>query len=249
MEGKTIYLVTGANRGIGFGLVQALLLRPNTIVIATMRNVSQSENGLSSVETATGSQLIVQAYSPDSDPAGEASKLTTSLKAEWGISKIDVVIANLGIGTDFHSGLDSTSESILKHFQTNSLSPILLFQKLYPLLSTSNDPKFILISSSLGSIGEMEGGVPSLAYGISKAAANYFVRKVHFEHAPITSVAIHPGWVKTENGQNFADAIGVKEPPMTMEESVEGILKQIDNATKQTTSGSFVSYDGSNIQW
>lgn len=73
----------------------------------------------------------------------------------------------------------------------------------------------------------MEGLAPSLAYGISKAGANFFVRKLHFEHEEMVSVAIHPGWVKTENGQNFADSIGVSEPPMSLEESVEGILKQV----------------------
>lgn len=34
-------------------------------------------------------------------------------------------------------------------------------------------------------------------------------------------------WVKTENGQNFADSIGVKEPPMSLEDSVMGVLKQV----------------------
>ncbi len=33
--------------------------------------------------------------------------------------------------------------------------------------------------------------------------------------------------MKTGNGQNFADSIGVKEPPMTLEESVKGVLAQV----------------------
>jgi norsolorinic acid ketoreductase len=36
-------------------------------------------------------------------------------------------------------------------------------------------------------------GTPALSYGASKAAANYFVRKVHFEHKEIATLAIHPG--------------------------------------------------------
>lgn len=80
-------------------------------------------------------------------------------------------------------------------------------------------------------------------------------------------------WVKTTNGQNFADSIGVESPPMSLEESVAGVLKQvchlpsfltrdfqesymvrltrgqIDEATRSTISGTFVSYDGSTIQW
>jgi len=73
----------------------------------------------------------------------------------------------------------------------------------------------------------MEGGAPSLSYGVSKAGANYFVRKVHFECEGIVSLAVHPGWVKTANGQAFADAIGYEEPPMSLEESVSGVLNQV----------------------
>ena len=36
-------------------------------------------------------------------------------------------------------------------------------------------------------------------------------------------------WVKTENGQNFADSIGYKEPPMGLDESVKGVLKQVSD--------------------
>lgn len=34
-------------------------------------------------------------------------------------------------------------------------------------------------------------------------------------------------WVKTTNGQNFADGVGVKEPPMSLEESLNGVIKQV----------------------
>ena len=34
-------------------------------------------------------------------------------------------------------------------------------------------------------------------------------------------------WVKTANGQAFADSIGVNEPPMTVEESAKGVLEQV----------------------
>ena len=34
-------------------------------------------------------------------------------------------------------------------------------------------------------------------------------------------------WVKTNNGQAFADSVGVKEPPMSLEESVSGVMRQV----------------------
>ena len=123
----------------------------------------------------------------------------------------------------------------------------------------------------------MEDGSPTLAYGISKAAANYFVRKIHFECASVglVSVAVHPGWVRTENGQGFADAVGVDKPPMNVEESVGCVLKvvslscfwffavssfggaertdanvaQVDGATREETSGKFISHLGTELPW
>ncbi|RAL61056.1 hypothetical protein DID88_010397 [Monilinia fructigena] len=113
--------------------------------------------------------------------------------------------------------------------------------------------KIVYISSFLGSIEGIDDAAPSLAYGISKAGANYFVRKVHFEEggegSGTVSLAVHPGWVKTQNGQAFADSVGVEEPPLSLEESVEGVLGQIDIATRETTSGKFVSYNGAIIPW
>jgi len=43
----------------------------------------------------------------------------------------------------------------------------------------------------------------------------------------MVTLCLHPGWVKTGNGQAFADSVGVKEPPMEVEESVRGVLDQV----------------------
>lgn len=67
-----------------------------------------------------------------------------------------------------------------------------MFQAAWPLLEKAKEPKFVYVSSGLGSIAAMEK-VPCLAYGVSKAAANFFVRKVHFECPDMVAVAVHPG--------------------------------------------------------
>jgi norsolorinic acid ketoreductase len=118
--------------------------------------------------------------------------MVTALSQE-GITHIDTIIANAGAGETFQSTISTPLSELRQSFEVNTLGPIKLFQAACPLLKRSANPKFIFISSSLGSIGAMEGNVPSLAYGVSKAAANYFVRKVHFEHEEVTAVAVHPG--------------------------------------------------------
>ncbi|KAL2070514.1 hypothetical protein VTL71DRAFT_13540 [Oculimacula yallundae] len=256
MARNTTYLITGANRGIGRALSSTLLLRPSTTVIATIRTSTTSTTALLSLPVGQNSKLIILPldFSSSSTSPEVFTNFLQTLTIQHGIKAIDTVIANAGTGTSFAAAKDTVISDMRDNWEVNTLGPILLYQALYPLLTSASESgkderKFILISSSLGSIEAMEGGVPSLAYGVSKAAGNYFVRKVHFEEKGIVTLAVHPGWVKTANGQAFADSIGVAAPPMSVEDSARGVLEQIDRATKATTSGSFLSYDGTVIPW
>lgn len=145
------------------------------------------------------------------------------------ITTIDIVIANAGTGLQFQPCATASTESLLENYKINTLGPILLYQTLQSLILASAAPKFIVISSVIGSItaiGDMDGA-PVLAYGVSKAGVNFFVRNLHFEVKELVTLSVHPGWVQTANGQAFADAIGVQAPPMTVEQSVGGILNLV----------------------
>ena len=58
MSGLT-YVITGANRGIGKGLLETLILRPQTTAVAAVRNVESSKKTLSSIPIGTGSKILV----------------------------------------------------------------------------------------------------------------------------------------------------------------------------------------------
>jgi len=131
------------------------------------------------------------------DSTSDASfvQLPQTLKAH-SIHALDCIIANAGSSSGYAPILTTPLAAIRSDFETNTLGPIKLFQACYDLLhlSATGTPKFILVSSILGSIGALgEEAGPALAYGISKAAANFFVRKVHFEYKDVTALAIHPG--------------------------------------------------------
>lgn len=73
-----------------------------------------------------------------------------------------------------------------------------LFRATWPLLegSARGKKKFVLISSSVGSIGSLgEESFPSMAYGMSKAAANWFAKKlsVEFKEQGLLVGIVHPG--------------------------------------------------------
>ena len=84
--------------------------------------------------------------------------------------------------------------------------------------------------------------MPALPYMMSKAAVNSLVSKVHVEYEAITAIAIHPGIVDTELLAPYKSQ--APEPPITVEESVAGFLKVIDEATKENTSGKYLQWNG-----
>jgi norsolorinic acid ketoreductase len=61
-------------------------------------------------------------------------------------------------------------------------------------LEAAKKPKFVVISSHAGSIGDMESEpLPFSAYGGSKAMVNYVVRKISFENEGLIAFPVHPG--------------------------------------------------------
>ncbi|KAK4981173.1 NADP-dependent oxidoreductases 1 [Elasticomyces elasticus] len=263
---KTTYLVTGANRGstkdlarhliqslgIGKGLVAAFLLRPNSLVIACVRNPEdKTSKALGELPKGKNSSLITQKLdcSSETDPGSAIAALQSSHQ----ITKLDVVVANAGIakyyGPTSTLGLDHLKE----HMTVNTYSVLLLFQACKALLEKSTgEPKFVFIGAPISTITDMESvaRAPLGAYGVSKLAANYLVRKFHFENNWLISFIIDPGHVQTDMGDQGAKLMGRPEAPVTMERCIKGVTARIDEATKEKTSGHFVLHeDGSKVAW
>lgn len=89
---------------------------------------------------------------------------------------------------------------------------------------------------------------PFFAYGASKAATNYLVRKLHFENPALISMAFNPGGVDTDMGKDAAKSIGMEKMPMTIDESVGKLVGLLDGASKEK-SGTFMEVDGSAVPW
>jgi norsolorinic acid ketoreductase len=173
--------------------VEALVQRPNTTVIAGVRNrEDESSKTLSSVLTATGSKIIILTIDNNSDSSAKVA--IEYLQTQYNITKLDTVIANAGISKYYGLAIDTPVKEVREHFEVNAIGTLLLFQATADLLKRSSDPIFVGISTGAASIGEM-GKIPlnATAYGISKVALNYLVRKIHFENPDITAFVLSPG--------------------------------------------------------
>ncbi|KAF9691381.1 hypothetical protein EKO04_010689 [Ascochyta lentis] len=252
--GNLTYLITGANRGIGKGLTSSLLLRPNTTVIAGVRDVASSTPILSSLPTGAGSKLIVVKL--DSASESSATSAVSELTTKHSITSIDVVIANAGTA---HSGASVATVSVSAlqdHFNVNTVGPVLLFQAVAPLLkaSATGAPKFLAISTLIGSIAAQDQLPPTggfAPYGSSKVALNWLVKRLHIEEQWLTAYVSHPGLVLTDMARSFvgSDENAKAMGGITVEESVAGLLKTLDAATRESTGGVFKSYDGTGLPW
>ncbi|KEF51371.1 uncharacterized protein A1O9_12520 [Exophiala aquamarina CBS 119918] len=258
-EGNTVWLVTGASNGLGAAFLPPLLSRPATTVIALHRAASAvADFSASSIHPTSA---IYTHHYDAKDTEQDVSRLAEDLRTEHGIERVHVVLASAGMVDGMKPALSTGWDEVQKHMNVNFGGPLKLVQGLKGLLGldtttrspTVNGPKFILISSSVGSLGTPEPVPGCLAYGSSKAAANYLITRLHLELAAqdFTAVAVHPGWVRTRMGWHAADQWGASRDivPLSPEESATAVLKVVDEATREKSGGKFLSYDGSEMAW
>lgn len=234
--------------GIGNGVLAAILSRPNNTVIAAVRDPQASvSQDLNNLPKAEGS--ILHIVKLDNAVTTDASAAVTSLQ-DAGVSHIDTVIANAAMGTHAESVLNASVDEVRHHMDVNLISVLALFQATEPLLRKSQHPKFIALSSNLGSIGlapHIPG--PWYCYGVTKAALNYTIRRMHVENEWLTAVALQPGWVQTDMGTFAAKCVGMDSAPVTLEDSVKGCLKIFDEASREKWAGEFVDIEEKSVPW
>ncbi|KAG8413627.1 hypothetical protein J3458_012696 [Metarhizium acridum] len=112
--------------------------------------------------------------------------------------------------------VQTAADDLRAEFEVNSVAPLMVLQGLWPLLPKPAGPKVIMMTSSVGCITfpELCGG----SYGPSKAALNWITRALHLqnEESGLVAVALHPGWVQTDMGEQSARDWGhAHQPPKT----------------------------------
>ena len=244
-------LVTGANRGLGLGLVKHLLTshpRPQH-VIATSRSVGGEKSKELEELAAKETCLSVIQLSID-DPA----TFSTAVGEVDGIVQehgLNVLVNNAGIGIKKRLK-NVTVDDMTASFATNTIGPLMLTQSLLPLLKraasrTSSKPlgweraAVINMSSDLGSISANDGG-SFYPYRCSKTALNAVTKSLSIDllKDSIIACSVHPGWVYTDMGGSNA--------PVTVDESVQGMLKLFARLN-QDSNGGFFKYDGTVMEW
>lgn len=252
---NTVYVVTGTNKGIGLGLVKALLARPATTVVASVRSddaAATLKSAVADVTKGDGSVLHVMLLDFSTAPSPAAVREAFTAATAGTIDRVHVLISNAASPFPMTPTSATAADDFRRAFEINTIAPLMVFQGLWPLMDApEGEPpaKFIGITSSVGSIECLEP-VPGGAYGPSKAALNHITKSLHAQHKNLVAVALHPGWVQTYMGDYAAKAWGYEPgPPDTIDSSVTGVLQVVDAASRETTSGKFVTQTGQVMPW
>lgn len=243
----TTYLVTGANKGIGFELVKKLSEDKKKLVYATVRSLAKTKD-LKALERSNIRCILL-------DVLGTLDEIKEQLLV-LGETSIDVVILNAGVKLPSSGGsLAVGAEDYEYHLKINTLGSIKVYQALYPYWSKESESlkKYVFISSLGGSIGSFFS-LFTYGYGMSKAALNFFLKQISIEHTlsdlnavkNSISIAVHPGTVKTDLASPDINMYNWES--ITPKESAASIVRLIESL-KPEDNGTFKSYDGSEIPW
>ena len=228
-------IITGANRGIGFGVAQALA-KQGYQVFMLGRNQEQITQAASQISRAEA--VVV-------DVGNTASVKAVAAQISQRIDHLDVLINNAGailekLPNDATPNLENADpELVLETININTLGALRMTQAFMPLLAKSPAPRIVNVSSGMGGLSEMGAGYP--AYRLSKTALNalttFTAADVNNPKLKVNSVC--PGWVRTDMGGSQADR--------SVDEAIPGILWAAQLAEDGPTGGFF--RDGVRLDW
>lgn len=224
-------VITGANRGLGLGVAQALAAQGYQVFMLG-RNPEQIAQSANQVPQAIG--IVV-------DVANTEQVKATAKQISQRINHLDILINNAGVILERDNPNLTTAdpEIMLATFNINTVGALRMTQAFMPLLEKSSAPRIVNVSSGMGGLSEMGAGYP--AYRLSKTALNalttFTVADVNNPKLKVNSVC--PGWVRTDMGGSQADR--------SIEEAIPGILWAAQLPEDGPTGGFF--RDGQRLDW
>ncbi|MFJ9173024.1 SDR family oxidoreductase [Streptomyces sp. NPDC102360] len=187
-----VALITGASRGIGYGIAEALIARGDRVCIT-----GRGEDALKEAVEALGSERAVYVAGKAHDEAHQAAAVERTMEA---FGRVDFLVNNAGTNPVFGPIAELDLNVARKVFETNVVSALGFAQQTWKAWQKENGGAIVNITSVAGISASPFIG----AYGISKAAMVNLTLQLAHEFAPVVRVnSIAPAVVKTK----FATAL------------------------------------------
>jgi NAD(P)-dependent dehydrogenase (short-subunit alcohol dehydrogenase family) len=184
LRGKTA-IITGASRGIGLAVAQALATAGANVVI-TSRKQDTAEEAAAQI---AGSALGVAAHAVDEDQARRCVDLALET-----FGSVDILVNNAGTNPAYGPMIQQDHARFAKVFDVNLWAP-LLWTELATRAWMGEHGGSVINTASIGGLSH-EAGVG--LYNTTKAALIYLTKQLALELSPKIRVnAVAPGVVRT----------------------------------------------------
>lgn len=216
MIDKTVSLITGANKGIGYEIARRLGALGHCVLVGA-RDQKRGQTAVDQLKAGgADAHLLIL------DVAYQPSVERTRMLIEQDYGRLDVLVNNAGLIHDRSLKPSNTPiDTVREVFEANFFGLIAVTQAMLPLLRQSPAGRIVNMSSGLGSLALQSdwdgpfGDFKLLGYDASKTAVNAVT--IHFAHelrdTPVKVNSACPGWVKTD--------MGGPEAPGTAEEGAD----------------------------
>ncbi|KAH8807232.1 hypothetical protein F5884DRAFT_788803 [Xylogone sp. PMI_703] len=257
---KKIALVTGANKGIGYEIVKALLESDKSYhVLLGSRSLERGQEAVAKLQKECASSAnTVEALQVDLTSDDSINKAFETVKGKTG--KIDVLINNAGITNDLDwvRGKVGLRESFTGSYDVNVAGTHVLTWTFIPLLLKSSDPRLIFVTG-LGTFDQcakgdiplppLEPGWPkkmifeTVGYRCTKTALNMLMLDYHWklQQDGVKVWCVGPGFLETDLG----DAREMVSKQGALHPSVGGqLIRSVAEGARDADVGKYVVKDG-----
>ena len=233
---KTITLITGAAKGIGFEAARMLAKEGHHVLVGARDQTKGNE----AAEKLESEGLPAAFLSLDVDSENSIAKAVEAVQQIHG--RLDVLINNAAILLDHYQGAEGTiPDDMERTLATNVVGVHSVIRAFLPLLRQSPAARIVNVSSGAGQLNDMFGSVWAPGYQVSKAALNALTRiwatELVKDHIPVNSVC--PGWCRTD--------MGGEQASRTAEQGATSVCWLVTRASKDIT-GKFFR-DGVELEW
>ncbi|MEU6594879.1 SDR family oxidoreductase [Streptomyces sp. NPDC046881] len=185
-----VAIVTGASRGIGYGVAEALVARGDRVCIT-----GRGEDALKEAVEQLGTERVIGVAGKAHDLDHQTEVVERTMEA---FGRVDFLVNNAGTNPVFGPIADLDLNVARKVFETNVISALGFAQKTWHAWQKDNGGAIVNIASVAGLAPSPFIG----AYGVSKAAMINLTQQLAHEFAPRVRVnAIAPAVVKTKFAQ------------------------------------------------
>ena len=188
-KGKTA-LITGATRGIGFGIAAEIVARGGSVCI-TARKPDELDEAVRSLDPDGSGRALAARGSADDEEHQQAA--VDLVMANFG--RLDFLVNNAAVNPQYGPMMDADLSAVRKVFEVNVVAVLSWTQKVWRAWLGDNGGAILNVAS----VGGLRSGSPIGAYNASKAAVIHLTRQLARELGPRTRVnAIAPAVVKTK---------------------------------------------------